>query len=134
MMAKKLTEEECKALEKYDQERFKQGQLAAKFKERMKIDKRAREMIVSAISEATGWTEDECERLFSKIQAIDPLTRRHYAGELMAIARDIGHEIGIPIQGRGQASVVIQALLQDDDDDGDEDEHQPQDLDELITA
>ena len=48
--------------------------------------------------------------------------------------RDIGHEIGVRVETRGQASVVIMAILQYDDDGDLEPDPIPHDLDEPVIA
>lgn len=83
---------------------------------------RLQEMITRHIEIQTGWSEDDLAAIQEMICELGKEDQVIYGGELLAIARDLGRQLGIKCTTRGQAAFLIGAFLQtppDDDDDGD---------------
>lgn len=107
-------ENECTALEKY----VPSPSTATRW---LASDEwRAMRFIMRQIKETTGWGDDDLEKLASGMLEIESRMRKHYRSELMAIARDLGRDVGLKVTSEPQAAVVIAALLEMDDDDEDD--------------
>lgn len=83
-----------------------------------------------------GWTPEMMSDMAESLSEMRVPIRPHYRDELLAIAKDLGHEIGVTLDNRYQAGVLLLIFLglDDDDDDDDEVEPEPEDEGELQPA
>lgn len=103
------------ALQKYDEEAFSKARW-----------QNTQQRHFDKFCEFIGWTEDEMFEMAESLGEIPIPFRPHYRDELLAIAKDLAYEVGVELDNKYQAAVLVLIFLGLDDDDDDEGEVEPE--------
>ncbi len=106
--------------------------------EEEELEKAGREYIANNFMDAKEVAESVisvASKILLRLRKVSPTLRSHYIGEILAISKDLAHDLDLEIKTNEELVTLILILLgEGDDDDGSEEEPKVPKLGDLVMS